>query len=219
METRVDDEHAAHLERSRRVWDRWSRFYEFNDRDTEPIRRRAVETLGLSAGDTVLDVGCGPGSNFDLLRERVGADGAVIGVDFSPRMVAEARATVREQGWDNVAAVRADATRPVVVSESVDAAVATLAISAMPDAAAAVNRLRDALRPGSRVAVYDVRLVPDGPLRALNPVISLGFRHLANRDPDADVLGALDDAFADVSVVETYAAGSNYVATGRKPTE
>lgn len=219
METRVDDEHAAHLERSRRVWDRWSRFYEFNDRDTEPIRRRAVETLGLSAGDRVLDAGCGPGSNFDLLRERVGVDGAVIGVDFSPRMVADARATVREQGWDNVAAVRADATRPVVVSESVDAAVATLAISAMPDAAAAVNRLRDALRPGGRVAVYDVRLVPDGPLRALNPVISLGFRHLANRDPDADVLGALDDAFADVSVVETYAAGSNYVATGRKPAE
>lgn len=216
-ETDRDGSREAHLERSRRVWDLWSRFYGLNDRDTEPIRRRAIETLDLADGDTVLDVGCGPGSNFELLRARVGPGGRVLGVDYSPRMAAEARSRVAEYGWRNVDVIRADATRPVVPAESVDAAVATLAISAMPDATAAVERLFDAIEPGGRVAVYDVRPVPEGPLRVLNPVIGLGFRWLANRCPDADVLAELEAVFADVSVVETYAAGTNYVATGRKP--
>lgn len=137
-----DGERAAHLERSRRVWDLWSQFYGFNDRDTEPVRRRAVETLALTGGETVLDVGCGPGSNFELLRERVGPGGRVVGVDYSPKMVAKARARVENGSWDSVDVIRADATRPVVLPESVDAAVATLALSAMPDAREASARRR-----------------------------------------------------------------------------
>jgi len=212
-----DGERAAHLERSRRVWDLWSRFYGLNDRDTEPIRRRAVETLDLAGGETVLDVGCGPGSNFALLRERVGPGGRVVGVDYSPTMVAKARERVEDRGWANVDVVRADATRPVVTPESVDAAVATLAISAMPDAREASARLADALRPGGRVGVYDVRPVPSGPWRVVNPVVRLGFRYLANRNPGADVLGALAGDFTGLAVVETHLAGTNFVATARKP--
>jgi len=212
-----DGERATQLERSRRVWDLWSRFYGLNDRDTEPIRRRAVETLDLTDGETVLDVGCGPGSNFELLCERVGPTGRVVGIDFSPKMLAKARTRATDGGWNVVDLVRADATRPVVVPGSADAAVATLAISAMPDAVAAVERLAEALRPGGRVAVYDVRPVPAGPWRVCNPALRLGFRVLANRNPQADVLGALDAVFTDLRVVETYLAGTNYVATARKP--
>lgn len=214
-----EQDRAAHLQRSRRVWDRWSQFYGFNDRDTEPIRRQAVETLALSGGETVLDLGCGPGSNFDLLHERVGLDGRIVGVDFSPKMVAKARSRAADRGWTNVDVIRADATQTVVAPESVDAAVATLAISAMPDSTAAIERVADALRPGGRFAVYGVRPVPDGPFRALNPVISRFFRYLANRNPDADVLGDMESTFGAVDLIETYAAGSNYVAVARKPSE
>jgi demethylmenaquinone methyltransferase/2-methoxy-6-polyprenyl-1,4-benzoquinol methylase len=212
-----DGERAAHLERSRRVWDLWSRFYGLNDRDTEPIRRRAVETLDLAGGETVLDVGCGPGSNFELLRERVGPEGRVVGVDYSPKMVAKARERAASRGWDNVEVVRADATRSVVAPGTVDAAVATLAISAMPDAREACLRLAESLRPGGRVAVYDVRPVPDGPWRVFNPVVRFGFRSLANRNPEADVLDALGSVFSDLAVVETHLAGTNYVATAHRP--
>lgn len=207
----------AHLERSRRVWDRWSRLYAFNDRDTEPIRRRAIETLDLSGGETVLDVGCGPGSNFDLLAERVGPDGRVVGVDFSPKMVSKARSTIEAEGWTNVEVVRADATRPVVQSGTVDACVATLAVSAMPDSAAVVGQVADALRSGGSFAVYDVQLVTEGPLRVLNPVVDRFFRYFANRNPDADVVGDLGRVFESVEVVETYLGGSNFVAVARSP--
>jgi demethylmenaquinone methyltransferase/2-methoxy-6-polyprenyl-1,4-benzoquinol methylase len=41
----------------------------------QAFRKRAVEALGLRRGDTVVEVCCGTGMNFPLLRERVGVSG------------------------------------------------------------------------------------------------------------------------------------------------
>jgi demethylmenaquinone methyltransferase/2-methoxy-6-polyprenyl-1,4-benzoquinol methylase len=47
-------------------------------------RLRAVDLLRLKRGDCVVDLGCGTGLNFDLLVERIGPEGRLIGVDLSP---------------------------------------------------------------------------------------------------------------------------------------
>ena len=39
---------------------------------TMPLRRRTIDLLDLRAGDVVLDVACGTGLSFPLLRDRVG---------------------------------------------------------------------------------------------------------------------------------------------------
>ncbi|MBA2698171.1 MAG: methyltransferase domain-containing protein, partial [Nocardioidaceae bacterium] len=67
-----------------------------------PGRLLGVELLGLRAGDTVLDVGCGTGLNLPLLRAAVGEQGTVVGLDLSPQMLSRARRRVRVAGWDNV---------------------------------------------------------------------------------------------------------------------
>jgi ubiquinone/menaquinone biosynthesis C-methylase UbiE len=46
---------------------------------TAPLRRRAIERLGLASGDTVVDVACGTGVNFPLIEERIGPSGRLIG--------------------------------------------------------------------------------------------------------------------------------------------
>src|ERR1700722_6807400 len=68
----------------------------------EPIRRRAIARPSLKPGETVLDVGCGTGLSFPHLEHYVGPQGAIIGVEQSPDMIARARARADDRGWTNV---------------------------------------------------------------------------------------------------------------------
>jgi len=67
-------------------------------RKPETIERSVAwiaETLGLAAGDTVLDLGCGPGLYAAKLAER---ELVVSGVDISPRSIAYAKRFAEEHG-------------------------------------------------------------------------------------------------------------------------
>lgn len=61
-------------------------------------RSRGIDALQLRAADRVLDVACGTGLNFPLLRAAVGASGAIVGacgaivgVGANPAMADRAR--------------------------------------------------------------------------------------------------------------------------------
>jgi demethylmenaquinone methyltransferase/2-methoxy-6-polyprenyl-1,4-benzoquinol methylase len=82
------------------------------NRDTgvfDPYRRAVVDALPLKAGQVVLDVGCGTGLCCSSLREKVGPDGAVIGIEDSPEMAAVAREHIAREGWRNVTVVQSPA--------------------------------------------------------------------------------------------------------------
>jgi ubiquinone/menaquinone biosynthesis C-methylase UbiE len=53
-------------------------------------KRLSHERMHLFAGATVLDVGCGPGTDTMALALLVGEEGFVHGIDRDPAMVAEA---------------------------------------------------------------------------------------------------------------------------------
>lgn len=76
--------------------------YDYATRRIEPVRQVAIDALSLQPGQRVLDVACGTGKSFQLLREAVGPEGEVVGVEQSPDMLEQARERVREAGWDNV---------------------------------------------------------------------------------------------------------------------
>lgn len=88
--------HRTELERSRRRWDFWSSHWGLVEADTVEVRRGTIEQLGLDRGDTVLDLGCGPGVNFEPLREAVGPEGRVLAVDLSGGMLERARERVKQ---------------------------------------------------------------------------------------------------------------------------
>src|SRR4051812_3593387 len=52
---------------------------------------RMLALLDARPGQTVLDLGCGPGTDLSALAGTVGDDGRVIGVDRDPRMAVRAR--------------------------------------------------------------------------------------------------------------------------------
>ncbi|WP_135536656.1 class I SAM-dependent methyltransferase [Halostella pelagica] len=218
-ESRSDPD-GGHLERSRRVWNWWSDHYERSESDYEPMRETTVRYLDLEPGDAVLDIGCGPGVNFELLREAVGPEGRIVAIDYSPKMVDRARKRVTERGWENVEVRRADATRADLEPSAYDAAIATLSLSVMPSPEEAVERVCDALVPGGRFAVFDIRRVPSGPLRIVNPLLARALHLVANWNVDSNVTTAVERTFGDCDVVETYFAGVNYTAVAtRRPAE
>lgn len=81
------------------------------------FRRRSIAALDLDSGDSVLELGCGPGNSFAPLRDAVGPDGLVVGVDYSHGMVQRASDRIADADWENVHAVRADATEPGLVPD------------------------------------------------------------------------------------------------------
>jgi len=152
---------------------RWARVYDWvaTAPGVESWRTRAVGSLDLAPGETVVEMGCGTGANFANLREAVGPDGRVVGVDLTEGMLRRAGERVDREGWDNVDLVRADATRPPV-SGPVDAVLATFVVGMFADPRPAVDAWVDLLAPGGRVALLNAGR-SDRPLaRPLN----LGFR-------------------------------------------
>jgi ubiquinone/menaquinone biosynthesis C-methylase UbiE len=184
------------------LWNIVSPLHRWPDRWRDDVGGLARRHLDLHGGETVLDVGCGGGSHLSELRAAVGAEGRVIGVDYSPRMLARARAEVRRHGWDNVEIRRGDASRPGfeqpdLAAASADAALASFALSAMPDVRAAAVNVRATLRPGGRLLVLDVRLTRPG---ILARVLGRVYRTLAGWSGE-DVVTALREAFDTVEVL------------------
>jgi len=114
-------------------------------------RASAADALDLTAGDTVVEMGCGTGANLPFLRERVGPDGRVLGLDLTRPLLARARDRIDRHGWENVAVVQADATTPPVART--DAVLGSFVVGMLPDPAAAVADW--CALTGGRVALLD----------------------------------------------------------------
>jgi len=107
-----------------------------------------------------VDLGCGTGLNFEHLQRVVGSAGTVVGVDLTDAMLAQARRRVEAAGWRNVELVQADLAT-YTIPRGVDGILSTLALTLVPEYDAVVERASLALRPGGRLAVFDLRR-PDG---------------------------------------------------------
>jgi phosphatidylethanolamine/phosphatidyl-N-methylethanolamine N-methyltransferase len=147
---------------------RWYRYLEWTILLAPGFRRRAVRRLGLEPGQRVLEVGCGTGRNLKLLRDAVGDQGQVIGVDATPAMLDEAQRLIDRHGWSNVTLVGADAAQ-LALSEPVDVAYFSLSYSVIPDREGALDRAWEALRPGGRLVIMDAHLPENVLGRVLGP--------------------------------------------------
>ena len=181
-------------------------------------RKKAVEALGLSRGDTVVEVGCGTGLNFPLLQDRVGAEGRIIGVDLTEEMLDQARERVRSRGWTNVDLVQSDAAA-YSFPEGIHGILSTFALTLVPEYDEVIRRGARALAPGGRWVVADLKL-PDGFFRYLIKLMLPAFRpfgvtlDLADRHP----WEALQQHLGEVTMDEVY-LGAAYIAAAEKHDE
>ena len=113
-------------------------------------RELVVARLRARPGDTVIDVGAGPGLNLAALRAAVGPHGTIIAVEQSPELLAVAAATVTRQRWANVELINAPAAT-VNLSLHADAALFATAHHVIADPATVSNMIGQ-LRPNAVVA-------------------------------------------------------------------
>lgn len=197
----------------------WARIYHW----TTPLyllgqedrcRREAVAVLDSRPGDTVLDLACGTGSNFPYLQRAIGPSGHIIGSDYTPEMLAKARARVARAGWTNVTLIRGDAAQ-LSLDTPVDGVLCTLALSVIPGWRAAIARAADVLRPGGVFAGADAKLSTHPLTRVLNPIAKLmgwaGAGDISRR-PWEEMARHLEE----VQRREFLLGGFFYVAWGRK---
>ena len=135
-------------------FDRWARSYDrsvFQLIFFRRVHRRIETVLSPTAGELVLDVGCGTGSLAVMLQDTSGA--RVVGVDPAPAMVAAAR----EKSFDRgpIFGVAAAEHLPFA-DRSFDAAVSAVSAHHWKDPAAGFAELSRVLRPGGRLVVADV---------------------------------------------------------------
>jgi len=119
-------------------------------------RKAAVKNLNLGPGDTVIDLGCGTGLNFSLLKERIGPDGTVIGVDISDAMLRQAQQRVERNGWKNVRLVHSDIAE-FSFPEQTDAILSTLALTMSPDYDRIIKQAAEILKPGKRMSIFELK--------------------------------------------------------------
>ena len=191
-----------------------ARSYERDTAAFQPYRSAVVEALPLRSGHLVLDVGCGTGLCCGLLRDRVGPEGGVVGIEESPEMAAVAREHIASEGWDNVTVVQAPA-EDAEIGLTADAALfcAVHDILQSPDA---LRNVVTRLRPGAWVAAGGGKWA--APMMvALNAMVGALHAPYVRSFSGFDCPWQhLERLVEDVQVREM-AFGSGYVMTGRTP--
>jgi demethylmenaquinone methyltransferase/2-methoxy-6-polyprenyl-1,4-benzoquinol methylase len=184
--------------------------------------------LGLVPGEQVLDVGCGTGLNFSLLQRKITPEGRIVGIDRSAEMLHQARRRAERRGWNNVILIQADATTmsPAGIGARVataggrelsDAAIATYALSLMPQWEHAWTNMRAMTTVAARLGVVDMQR-PTGPYSLLTPLAVAACR-LGGSDIDAHPWAGVERDCAEVDASSSRGGHLQVrVGSGRAPT-
>ena len=125
----------------------------FTSEDLERLTHM-VDGLSVNEGMDIVDVGCGTGILFDLLRRRVGPSGTITGVDFSIQM---ARKAHRNFPFPNVNVVDADVTMLPFRGSSFDMAVSFSAFPHFSDKKKALDEIHRVVKPGGKLYVIHLQ--------------------------------------------------------------
>jgi ubiquinone/menaquinone biosynthesis C-methylase UbiE len=200
-----------------------SRLYPVPGYPQQAQRRRAVRALGLRPGTTVVDLACGTGQNFPLIEQAIGPDGRIIGIDLTDAMLAQAQHRVEHNGWSNVSLVQADVTDYTFPAE-VDAILSTYAFSHMPHCEEVIAQGSEALAPGGRWVVLDLKAPDKVPRLLAQLAIALGrpFGSIDEwhaRRPWEELRAAMQDAPGNLSWSELCFGTAFLAATSPTPGE
>jgi ubiquinone/menaquinone biosynthesis C-methylase UbiE len=150
--------------------------------------------LGLTPGDGVLDVACGPGNFTREFAQIVGPDGLAVGIDASATMLARA---VSDTPAGVVAYVRGDAEALPFRDASFDAVCCFAALNLFSDPDTALDHMTRVLTPGGRIAILTSCRLRSAPGRTVGDLVGArsGMRIF---EPDEIVDGLKARGYAEV---------------------
>jgi SAM-dependent methyltransferase len=137
---------------------------------------RLFDEIGVRAGWHVVEIGCGPRGCLEMLSERVGASGRVVGVERNAEQVERARRFATDHQLANVEVLHADARETALPPATFDLATARLVLVNVPEPERLVAEMARLTRPGGVVALHEADATTqryDPPLPAQTRLLQL----------------------------------------------
>jgi demethylmenaquinone methyltransferase/2-methoxy-6-polyprenyl-1,4-benzoquinol methylase len=122
-------------------------------------RRRAAREARLAAGGSALDVACGSGKLTAELARIAGPRGRVVGLDFSPEMLAIAR-----HDHPGLEFLEGDALNLPFDDATFDAITIAFGLRNLADPVRGLREMARVLKPGGRAVVLEFVHPPKGPV-------------------------------------------------------
>jgi len=148
----------------------------------QPTTDAVLDRIGVPAGATCLDAGCGAGETMRSMARRVGSDGVVVGLDVDAALAATTRVALQEAGHTGCRVVVHDLVGPdPVPGGRYDVVLVRLVLFHLPQRDVVLRRLWEAVAPGGVLVVQDyvlgaVTAVPaDGAVRAAVALLTDAF--------------------------------------------
>jgi ubiquinone/menaquinone biosynthesis C-methylase UbiE len=128
-----------------------------------PIRRiihNPQKILGgyIELGQTVLDLGCGPGTFSIDMAKMVGESGKVIAVDVQEEMLQIVRKKAARQGLESRIATHKSGPDRIGLSEKVDFALAFYMVHEVTDAEAFLKDIASVLKPKGKLLIVEPKM-------------------------------------------------------------
>jgi SAM-dependent methyltransferase len=164
-----------------------------------------LDQIGVGKGARVVEIGCGPHGCLELLSERVGPSGSVVGVERSQDAVDLARHVISERGLKNVEVLCRDARFTQLPRGSFDLATARLVLVNIPEPQQIVAEAVALVRPGGCVALHEadwIAHVCDPPSDAWTALVELFVRYSEKNGIDPFIGRKLPRFLRDAGLVD-----------------
>jgi arsenite methyltransferase len=115
-----------------------------------------TEYAGIKEGDTVVDLGSGAGNDVFVARALVGEKGSVIGVDFTPEMIAKAKKNKTKLGYANVEFRLGEIEAIPLKENTANVVVSNCVLNLVPNKEKAFKEMFRIIKSGGHFCVSDI---------------------------------------------------------------
>ncbi len=180
-------------------------------------RSQAIRQLQLQDGQTVLNLPCGTGQNFEYFQKYLNNKGLIIGIDLSDGMLGQAKKKITKNNWANISLLKGNATKitPTWIVEkidkpiAVDAVLCDLGLSGFPEWEKVIDNMLSLLKPEGRIVIMDW-YIP-------KPTIRGAFVNwIGKGEVDRPIYQYLQTKVSDFEVDTSFNRGGVFVALGIK---